>query len=240
MFEERKELAVYSRMDNFCERLNADFEDVGLPPIDIPTLKEWIKKQMENFLEAPSSDDGSDVAVKFGDSPETCPRPFAYALFYQFIEDLSEKMGKMVGGCKKSEISKADSWMALKYDEVYRIDWKHLQAFDTSYDVAKEFIDVAEMVVNHDRNSLAVLIEKIDEDEDGIKGFIRDLGHARLDNDGMEALIASLLKENDIEVIDEVINSNEVSKSDYPNAVIHLGRQIKIKLNKENKENQAA
>ncbi len=232
MFTQRKDAAIFSQIDKSLNRLTAEFEDLNCTGLDFSVLKPQIRQQLEQFFVEPDADDNEEVTIEFGSSPDTCPLAFANTLVFKFAADVIEQVKGVIDDLAKREIGKVDRWMKMNYGETYRLDFSHLRAIDVADEEIQEFIDSAQQVLDEDREKLAALIARIPDNDGGLKGFIRDLGAARLNVEGMDQMLRSLLEVEDPDIIDQVINAPEVKNGDHASAVVFLGKQLKRKLSK--------
>ncbi len=231
----RFEKIIFSQIDGALEFIQEELIAFGCDEIDAIACKPYIIKIIKDYYDEGSNDllrEDQGVIFTIGEDDKKIPKSIAASIC---IYALREHFNNLISGPLKEleniQDKKTKIW-ARNTCGVDDIDINHRKLQVTHHfprEVA-EFIGIARQVMEYDPNKLKDLLKRIPDNANGEKGFIRDLGKARLAGPEFENLLKDLQEAESEEVLDKVINHPSIANSEHAKVLTFLVDILKKKL----------
>jgi len=211
---DRAKSAVVEKIESSLGYIQEEMCAVGISNFDFSSIHD----EIVNIAAKTYSDNGEEVesVYLFGSSPDSTPVSLSRSVTCMLVKQWVEKLVDFISVLEKNEDAKLERWVQNKVGSDAKVDFKNLcLRNDDGKDHTIKALNIINQVLTYDRDRILRIVQQISSDANGQHALIRDLGNARLHDEGIEMALIKLLDVQDCSVLDEVEASDAFKLSEH-------------------------
>ncbi len=229
--QDRAEAAIVNNIDKSLAILQEELAEVGFNALHPQELKAYLVKKIHAHYEQDDSEDSTEPLIEFGSGAEYSPQSLATSIVCHHFKKWLKDAIDFIETIENVQDAKLKKWVHNQLGRNGSIDFTRLVVVKSEqHGAILSALRLIHQVLSYERSRLQSIVVKIDENAEGEKALIRDLGQARLSDEKMERVLCELVKLQDAKIIDQVVSAQEVATSKYHPAIAFMASVLKKRL----------